>query len=82
MEAKVFWGDTNISNPALDRLLQVAVFIFSVTRRSRSDVSESVSDWWLADFNDVTLASDDTYKEDEEDEEEEEDEEDEEDGDV
>ena len=46
--------------------------IFSVTRRSRSDVGDWVSDWlseWtLADLTDVALVSDDTYGEDEEDE--------------
>ena len=34
-------------------------------------VTDSVSHWWLADLTDVTLASDDTYGEDEEDEEDE-----------
>ena len=33
--------------------------VLSVTRRSRSDVSESVTHWSLADFNDVTLVSED-----------------------
>ena len=40
--------------------------IFSVTRRSRSDVSQSVSEWvsqWhcWTDLTDVTLVSEDTY---------------------
>ena len=34
--------------------------VFSVTRRSRSDVCQSVSQSTLADFTDVTLVSDDT----------------------
>ena len=53
--------------------------VFSVTRRSRSDgshslthsLSESLTEWLLADLTDVTLASDDTYEDDEEDEEDE-----------
>ena len=45
--------------------------IFSVTKHSRSDGSHSLSEWAIisTDFTDVTLASDDTYGEDEEDEE-------------
>ena len=40
--------------------------IFSVTRRSRSDVSQSVSEWvsqWhcWTELTDVTLVSEDTY---------------------
>ena len=39
--------------------------IFSVTRRSRSDEShsltESLTESWLADSTDVTLVSEDTY---------------------
>ena len=39
--------------------------LFSVTRRSRSDVShlltESLTESWLADLTDVTLVSEDTY---------------------
>ena len=42
--------------------------IFSVTRRSRSDVSESVSEWWLADLTDVTLVNDEDDEDDEDDE--------------
>ena len=42
--------------------------VISVTRRSRSDVSESVSHWWLADLTDVTLVSTYRYEKDEEDE--------------
>ena len=43
-------------------------YIFSVTRRSRSDESHWLTDWvteWLSvsiDFTDVTLVSDDTYR--------------------
>ena len=37
------------------------VIIFSVTRRSRSHGSESLSEWTFADLTDVTLVSDDTY---------------------
>ena len=44
------------------------VLIFSVTRRSRSDESHSLTHWvsqWVSisiDFTDVTLVSDDTYR--------------------
>ena len=48
------------------------IIIFSVTRRSRSDESHSLSEWvseWVSqwvivsiDFTDVTLVSDDTYR--------------------
>ena len=40
------------------------VLIFSVTRRSRSDESHSLTDWVdvLIDFTDVTLVSEDTYR--------------------
>ena len=42
------------------------LYVFSVTRRSRSDVSQSVSEWvsqWhcWTDLTDVTLVSEDTY---------------------
>ena len=32
---------------------------FSVTRRSRSDVNHSLTEWTLADLTDVTLVSED-----------------------
>ena len=35
--------------------------IFSVTGRSRSDGSHSLTEWTLADLTDVTLVSDDTF---------------------
>ena len=42
-----------------------AFSIFSVTRRSRSEgserVTESLSEWTFADLTDVTLVSDDTF---------------------
>ena len=47
-----FWGTSNIN------LIRGAI-IFSVTRRSRSDVAQSVSESQLADFTDVTLVSED-----------------------
>ena len=57
--------------------------VFSATRRSRSDVCDSLTHWVSIniDFTDMTLMSEDTYgdEEDEEDEEGEEGEEDEED---
>ena len=36
--------------------------IFSVWRRSRSDVSHLLSEWMFADLTDVTLVSEDTYR--------------------
>ena len=53
------------------------ISIFSVTRRYRSDVRYSVSEWVIVsiDLTDVTLVSEDTYGDDKEDEEDDEDEE-------
>ena len=42
--------------------------LFCVTRRSRSDGSESLTHSWSADLTEVTLANEDTYREDEKDE--------------
>ena len=53
---------------------QLANLFFSVARRSRSDVSEWVSDSSFRDFTDVTLVSDDTDKDDEDNEDDEDDE--------
>ena len=40
------------------------ILVFSVTRRSRSDESHSLSQWVSVsiNFTDVTLVSDDTYR--------------------
>ena len=35
--------------------------LFSITRRSRSDVSDWLTEWSLADFTDVTLVSEDAF---------------------
>ena len=49
-------------SPLIQSMSQESLYvIFSVTRRSRSDGSESLSESWLADLTDVTLVSDDTF---------------------
>ena len=47
--------------PTPKDMKQLAYLLFSVTRRSRSDGSHSLTEWTLADLTDVTLVSDDTF---------------------
>ena len=63
------WSKTSLNIESwICHLGQDILFIFSVTRRSRSDESQWVSNWvteWVSvsiDFTDVTLVSDDTYR--------------------
>ena len=43
-----------------EKMLWWPILILAGCRRSISDVSDSLSHWWLADFTDVTLVSEDT----------------------